>query len=186
MENYAATFIKKHQEKWKDDPSIMLEKYKYQKCLTSELDEFNAKGFDRERLYEIVLWKLNRFPCVDDELIDGLTKGIPPIPEKEHRKSEAVLGQLLRCKGIALPMASTILRFLNPKTFQIIDERAYRSLFPDQNYPKNDIASGNVQKSICIYFNYLDTLHKISSKKLPFDKSDRILYQLDKEYGNKL
>jgi hypothetical protein len=84
-------------------------------------------------------------------------------------------------------MASTILRFLNPKTFQIIDDRAYRVLLPrEAKYPSkpNKLTETYVTTSIEVYFKYLDELHKVSSRKLPFHMADRILYQLDIELGN--
>ena len=193
MENCATKFIKKYDKKWKEDPKNLRENYEYQKCLTKKLDKLKPANFDREILYEIVLWKLNRFPCVDDELIEELI-GVASIRPKAHRKNgkaEEVLDKLLRCKGVALPMASTILRFLNPKTFQIIDERAYRIICPGKKYPKKPgkVTDGYVKRSICIYFNYLDALHevhKISPKKYPFDVLDRILYLIDKGQDNKL
>ena len=107
----------------------------------------------------------------------------------EHRKASEVLRALLSSPGIALPMASTILRFLNPKTFQIIDDRVYRIINPGKaKYPAKPIKINEryLKTSESIYFDYLDELQKHSSEKLPFASADRILYQLDIILGNKI
>ncbi|MCB1676005.1 MAG: hypothetical protein KDI01_06925 [Halioglobus sp.] len=86
-------------------------------------------------------------------------------------------------------MASTILRFLNPRVFQIIDDRAYRVLLPGrEKYPTKParITDGYVKKSVAIYFDYLNELWGIASDKLPFENADRILYQLDITLGNNI
>jgi hypothetical protein len=179
-------FINKYREFWGDDPRNLLEKYDYHPDLTKKLDLLDPKEFGKELLYEIVLWKLSRFPYVDAELVQEL-KGIANLEPKEHQKAKEILGKLLRSPGVALPMASTILRFLNPRVFQIIDDRAYRVLLPSKaKYPSKPakITDGYVNTSIEIYFDYLDEIHRVTSEKLPFQSADRILYQLDIAMGN--
>ena len=114
---------------------------------------------------------------------------VKEIKPNEHRKAKDVLYKMLRSPGIALPMASTILRFLNPSAFQIIDDRVYRVVHPGKaKYPAKPqkLNERYLKTSSKIYFDYLDALHKLSSPKLPFDKADRILYQLDIKLGNKI
>jgi hypothetical protein len=84
-------------------------------------------------------------------------------------------------------MASTFLRFRNPRLFQIIDQRVYRLLtgtelsLPIYNSEKN-------KKKICeIYFDYLKTLKtKCNELEIPFEKSDRILYNADKRINKNI
>ena len=116
-------------------------------------------------------------------------KEMAKLNPKEHSKAKETLEKLLPSPGIALPMASTILRFLNPKVFQIIDDRAYRVLLPNNTKYQakpSKITNNYIKKTIDIYFEYLDKLHEIASEKLPFEKADRILYQLDILLENKI
>jgi len=181
-------FIEEYNEIWGDNPADLLDDYDYHLELTKELDDLDPEEFNHETFYKIVLWKLSRFPYISEELISRL-KDISSIEPKKHEESRDIIKDLLRTSGIALPMASTILRFLNPKAFQIIDDRAYRVLLPDEpKYPTKPqkITEGYLNKSIDIYFNYLDRIHEISSEKLPFESADRILYLLDIKLGNKI
>jgi len=152
--------------------------YNYNPELTRELDEYND-NFNRSTINEITLWKVNRYPYVSEDLITELNKIRNDTEYKEEHK--VLLLRLLACKGIQLPMASTFLRFRNPVLFQIIDQRVYRLLtgnelfLPVYNSPTN-------RKKVCdIYFDYLNTLKaKCRELQIPFEKSDRILYNADK------
>jgi hypothetical protein len=181
-------FIEEYNDQWGNDPTRLLDEYDYHPKLTDELDKLDAEKLNREMLYKIILWKLSRFPYITDELVNEL-KGIKEIDPKEHRKAQDILRKLLRTRGIALPMASTILRFINPNAFQIIDDRAYRVLLTGEaKYPSKPqkTTDGYIDKSVEIYFKYLDRMHEVCSDKFPFDKADRILYQLDIKLGNKI
>lgn len=181
-------FIDQYKEIWGEDPQSLMGDYNYHLELTKELDELNSEDLSSEILYKIVLWKLNRFPYITDKLLE-VVKGAAKIAPKSHEKARGIISELLKTPGIALPMASTILRFINPSTFQIIDDRAYRVLFPGASkYPSKPqkITEGYINRSIDIYFMYLDKLHEITSKKLPFILADRILYQLDVKLGSKI
>lgn len=92
--------------------------------------------------------------------------------------TKKLLWKLLATPGIRLPMASTILRFKNPNIYQIIDQRAYRFLvgIDLKNY------FSNIEQQIEYYLEYLTELRiKCEEKKIPFEKADKVLYQLDKE-----
>jgi len=79
--------------------------------------------------------------------------------------------------GIRLPMASTILRFRNPKIYQIIDQRVYRFICGEA-LP----TLFSIPKQITLYFEYLEKLKEVcENHKIPFGEADRILYQADKE-----
>ncbi len=177
------SIIEEYKNIWGENPNILLDSYKYQIDLTKKLDDLNSNNLSRETLYEIILWKLNRFPRIDDKLLDDLKK-IKKIEPTKHREAKELLHRLLQCPGIALPMASTILRFINPKTFQIIDDRVFRTVYKKTKaWNPNKPATVNekfLEKSANIYFEYLDELHKLSCEKLLFINSDRILYELDK------
>jgi hypothetical protein len=166
----------------------VLSEYAIYPALTDKLDTLKARGFDRETLYEIVLWKLGRFPELEDSLIEDL-KSVDKLRPKQHRKARELISRLLRTPGIGLPMASAVLRFLNPQTFQIIDDRSYRVLCPRKpKYPSKPRALNDhfVNTSVEIYCEYLDELHRVASKNLPFDLADRILYRLDILLGNSI
>jgi hypothetical protein len=182
--------IKRYSNVWGDDPSSLIKQYHYQPELTEKLDALNAEDFDHQALLEIVLWKLNRFPRLEPSLLEEL-RGIGDFKPKAHREADTVLRKLLASPGIRLPMASTILRFLNPEVFQIIDDRAYRVLRPGEpSYPSKPANGANLDRylanSVDIYFKYLDVMHEIVSERLPFNLADRVLYQLDIALGNKI
>lgn len=187
-EAYMQFTVEKYREMWGQSPRDLLKEYRYQPTLTSKLDGMNASEFDREAFYEIVLWKLNRFPQIDDRLLESL-KELSLLEPRQHRRAASQLRSLLECQGIALPMASTVLRFINPNVFQIIDDRVYRIVYPGKSkYPSKPlkVSTTYLDNSESIYFDYLDALHEISSEELPFFEADRILYQLDIKLGNKV
>lgn len=180
-------FIKQYANIWGDDPKKLMSEYNYQSDLTSKLDHLSAETFDREILYEIVLWKLNRFPDIDDNFLEDL-KILASLQPKQHRKSLSLLKRLLSFHGIRIAMASTIFRFLNPNVFQIIDDRAFRVVCVNKKIPTKplQITEKYLDKSCEVYFDYIDRLHEICNDELPFKEADRILYLLDIKLGNKI
>lgn len=153
-------------------------KYDYNPELTKELDEKN-EDFNQNTINIITLWKVNRYPYLTEDIIRALNKIRNDTEYKQEHRD--LLLRLLDCKGLQLPMASTFLRFRNPRLFQIIDQRVYRLLtgtelsLPIYNSEKN-------KKKICeIYFEYLEALKtKCTELEIPFEKSDRILYNADR------
>ena len=146
--------------------------FKYQKGLTDKLDNIKD-DFTYETMLEIVLWKTNRFPEIDDDLIikiNQLRKGY------DESLSDYILIKLLDSKGFDLPMASTFLRFIDSDYFQIIDQRVYRIL-----YGENLKIPFSKPKKVELYKKYLiDLKEACIAHNIPFSKSDRILYLLDK------
>ena len=179
-------FIEQHKEIRGKNPSKLLSKYNYNAKLTKELDALDPKKLNKEMFFKIVLWKLDRYPEISDDLI----KKLQDISDmKKHCHAREMIKELLKTRGIGLPMASTILRFLNPSVFQIIDDRAYRALLPGSpKYPTKPpkITDKYINKSIKIYFKYLEKIHEISNPNFPFEDADRILYQLDIKRKNKI
>lgn len=163
--------------------SAFLDDYNYHPNLTSYLDSIEDKTIDQALLNEIVLWKLNRYVTLTETnstSVDVL-KNLEP---GEHRKGRESLEGLLNTHGIDLAMASTILRFRNPKVFQIIDRHAYRAIYGEK-YPLYP-ASRNYRK-IELYWGYLDKLVELArNKNLNFKTLDRLLYEFDKQENGKL
>ena len=81
-----------------------------------------------------------------------------------------------------LAMASTILRFRNKFIYQIIDQRVYRIIYPEQTLKISSYPSEtNIDRQIDLYFEYLKDLHSVcDTLNIPFEESDRILFMADK------
>lgn len=142
---------------------------------------------NRDIINEIILWKMNRMPHFEDELIDMIySLGDIDTPENavKSEKTKQVLKKLLQTKGMKLPMASTVLHFYFPHVYPIIDQRAYRELYAKEypQYIKQDVM-------IDMYMKYIEDTWKYQRDicpEIPYEKIDKILYQLDKEKGNKV
>ncbi len=158
-------------------------KYAYQPALTQRLDKLDDTDFTQQLINEIVLWKVNRYVALDNEMLLNLNK-LATLSAGEHRQAEAVLKDLLQAHGVDLPMASTLLRFRNPRTFQIIDQHAYRAIYGTA-YPLH--ASTSIRQKVAVYFDYLDELLALcGNRTLNFETIDRLLYVFDKEKNGKL
>lgn len=131
---------------------------------------------------EIVLWKVNKYAEFDESLI----KLINSIDKNEFEididKTKEILKGLLKTNGVQLAMASTIVRYRNPNIYQIIDQRVYRVIYENQILDLNTYSSEkNLNFQIELYIKYLIDLKRICSDlKIPFEKSDRILFMADK------
>jgi hypothetical protein len=62
------------------DLNQFLCKYKYQPDLTAKLDALETLRFTQALINEIVLWKINRFVQLDDELL----RSIENVKELHH------------------------------------------------------------------------------------------------------
>ncbi|GLI37291.1 hypothetical protein KI811_18345 [Geobacter hydrogenophilus] len=165
------------------DLNSFLNHYKYQPELTARLDGLDVTSLDQSLVNDIVLWKVNRYVKVSEEIISQIS-GVKSLKEKEHRKSKGVLSVLLKLNGVDLPMASTILRFINPQVFQIIDRHAYRAIY-ETKYPLYPTTSS--ERKITVYFDYIDELIKLCELKgLSFPTIDRLLYIFDKNKNGQL
>ena len=143
---------------------------------------------NRDIINEIVLWKMNRRPQVTEELIDAIfsLKEIKtPLQVLTDEKTERVVEKLLQTKGMQLPMASTVLHFYYPEIFPIIDQRAYRELYA-MDYPKT---MTKIPMLTELYLKYIKDCWEYQQEKCPeiaFSQIDKVLYQIDKEKGNKV
>lgn len=161
------------------DEYLKNEKYSFQTVLTKKLD-FISSDFNQEIINEIVLWKVNRYTELEIStllLLNTIRKEDEILNISLTKK---ILEQLLLTKGIQLPLASTILRFKNPKLYQIIDQRVFRFIY-GENMPKY---FGSIESQIILYLAYLEKLKNICEEnQINFELSDRIIYELDKEYN---
>tara|TARA_R110002096_G_scaffold280751_1_gene474873 strand:- start:1737 stop:2267 length:531 start_codon:yes stop_codon:yes gene_type:complete len=170
--------MKKIQELNPSTDELLNLEYNYQPELTKKLDNTNS-DFNQELINEIVLWKTNRYAELTNETLDLINK----IDRKSEFIDSALTGDILlhlwNTKGIRLPMASTILRFRNPKIYQIIDQRVYRLIYGTELKLKT-----NLNDTIMQYLDYLTDLRKVCDLyQIPFSESDRILYEYDKIYN---
>jgi thermostable 8-oxoguanine DNA glycosylase len=88
-----------------------------------------ATSITADDLRQVSLWKSDRTLNVSDETLEKLAKvsagNSVAIDDDIVRE---VIEMLMDSQGIGLPMASAILKFINPGVFPIIDVRAYRAL----------------------------------------------------------
>ena len=154
--------------------------YGFQPELTKRLDGHRG-DFDQATIKDITLWKVNRYPVIESGLIAELNKIKKTDEEYKREKLRSLLIRLLAYRGVQLPMASTYLRFKNPKLFQIIDQRVYRALYGTEMVLPGAYNAANRKRLVDIYFNYLDDLRRQCEELgIPFEDADRILYNVDK------
>ena len=166
-----------------DDLSEFLKRYQYQPELTKYLDGLDAQPFGQGIVNEIVLWKVNRYAPLGSAAFEALNS-VVDLESGSHRSTFNVIAALLRERGVDLPMASTFLRFRNPRVFQIIDRHAYRAI-SGNDYPL--YPGSKDEEKIELYLRYLDDLVDLArSKNLEFRTLDHLLYMFDKKTNGKL
>ncbi len=158
---------------------------KYRTKLMERLDSLDLKenpgNWNRASLYEIVLWELNRYPEIDDALFADLGKAAE-IPPGEHRRGKELLLRLLDCRNVGVTMATAILRFVNPETFQTMNARNSHVVLGGENDPPEKPPEAIAD----YYFRYLDELRLLTGDGFDFRYADRLLYQVDKATGREL
>ncbi len=148
----------------------------------------NNNQENKDIINEIILWKINRMPVIEDSVIEeivNLPSKISPLEASKSNKSYEIIVRLLCSKGIKLPIASTILHFYYPNIYPIIDQRAFRELYKKE-YPHHQKDCDKLAK---LYLNYIKDIYEYKIKNCPkisFKDIDKILYQIDKEKGNKV
>jgi hypothetical protein len=163
--------------------SEFLNDYRYQPNLTETLDALGPDPFGQTLIDKIILWKVNRYAPLSSEALNALNSVVSLEPGS-HRSAHHVIVALLQEPGVDLPMASTLLRFRNPETFQIIDRHAYRAVYGD-DYPLS--SASNDAAKIELYFRYLDDLIELArTRNLEFRTIDRVLYVFDKQNNGQL
>lgn len=165
-----------------NESDFLHENYNFQPELTQTLDEIDS-DFNQSIINQIVLWKVNRYSSIDEKTLSLLNKIKKDNFALDINLTKEILERLLLRKGIQLAMASTILRFKNPKIYQIIDQRVYRFLY-GENLP---VYFSTIEKQIKIYLNYLEKLKIVCEEKnINYELSDRIIYELDKFHNKDL
>jgi len=159
--------------------------YSYNPAVTEYLDsrrEKFAKGnFSFEDLFAIMLWKIDRIPTKDGKLLDEKIledfKKLAAVSGIEGNEDfvEEALNSLLQINQFEIPMVSTILSFLNPDVFQIIDIRTNRIIMGNQ---KSKGYKKTYGKNPARY--YIDYLKELRHYQVPFEIAVRFFYQLDK------
>jgi len=154
--------------------------FNYQEELTKFLDSFDG-DFDNDHINKITLWKVNRFPRLPEDVMKGFASiKDAKLPNNKEEITDFLL-RLLDCHGVQLPMASTYLRFCNPLTFQLIDQRVYRLIYGKEMKLPYNTSRKNKLEMIEIYFQYLNDLANACEKKgVPFNIADRVFYMADK------
>lgn len=149
--------------------------FDYQQELTAKLDGLDA-DVDQGVLNEIVLWKVNRYPVVDADTL-ALLNGLPRTGSAlDEARTTAVVERLNECRGFRLPMISTVLRFVNPHTYQILDQRVYR-LLTGETYKEPTRTS----EKASLYLTYLRDLRVVCERYgVGFDQADRVFYNMDR------
>ncbi len=133
-----------------------------------------------EDLRRVALWKIGRVLDIDDETLQSLRDLV--ADQDLQLDSPSVLEtitNLLTCRGVGMPMASSFLKFLRPDIFPIMDVRAYRALTGKKLY--------SYQYSIELYINYSGKLHDIAKElDMKLSDVDEQLYLFDKEFNGKI
>lgn len=177
--------IKKLKEHSPSTAELMNLDYKFQPELTVKLDGTQSE-FDQSVINEIVLWKTNRYAQLSTETLKLVNKIDPNSDAINLDLTHKVLTNLLKTKGVRLPMASTILRFRNPYIYQIIDQRVFRLLYGYELILKTYINDKNINENINRYLDYLVELKNTCDEyQIPFTESDRIFYAYDKKVNKK-
>ena len=148
------------------------------KKLFSDIRENQKLAFDDLR--RVALWKLNRILIIPENVIQALDD-LAKSKKISYNDSETkeVIRKLLECDGVSVPMASTILKFLRPDIFPIMDARANRALTGKRKYYK--------QYNLEVYLEYVEKIYDLREKTgLELDEIDEQLYCFDKKYNGKL
>jgi thermostable 8-oxoguanine DNA glycosylase len=172
---------------YKNNLTEYLDKYSYPSDpnLKEKIANLEDIFFTQPLINEIVLWKVNRYVSLNNEILIRLNN-LKSLTQGRHQDAQSILEDLLTVKGVDLPMASTFLRFRNPKVFQIIDKHAYRAVY-DKKYPFNGKSQRSIDKKVDVYFDYLDKLIELCRERnLEFTSVDKLLYEFDIQINGQL
>ena len=169
----------KHIDNCKISTADLMNGYEYQPYLTAKLDKIE-RALTQDIVNEIVFWKVNRFAQLDEPILSKINS----ISKGQSEVDPDLTGDILRVlldkktKGIGLPVASTILRFVNPFCYQILDQRVYRFVYSGQSLK----IPSKIEQQIDLYLQYLKRLRLVCNQyNIEFKISDRILYQADRK-----
>lgn len=177
-----------------DENKAVLGRYTYEddtdiKSRISNMNKDNTTD-NIAAINEIVLWKLNRSIHISEEailMLNSLDYLSSPIDAINDNKVYNLIEELLSSKGIKLAVASTILHFYHPNLFPIIDQRSYRELYGNK-FPDYSSKDKN-KRYIELYYEFISKCLQYNIEYcpgIPFESVHKILYQRDKEKGNKV
>lgn len=181
-------------EKIKKSPKEILDSWHYldSKDIENRIKDYGLhEGSLNDIVNEIVLWKVNRQVSFgnDKELLNDIWNlenvkiaEMDSFSDEWAQKTEEIVRRMLVCRGIKMPMASTILHFFHPSTYLIMDQRAYRVIFKEEmpNNPSPQMYTMYLKKCVKYYKD-----QKLNPD-IAFELLDRYLYQMDKEMKNKV
>lgn len=181
--------IKTVTNKQTKNPKEVLDDYKYDSdsVIINRIakNDFTDETESADIINSIVLWKINRQVDIKHDLIQEikeLSKNLKSYKDFSNYKIGVRdrFNDLLGCKGVRAAMASTILKMFMPEALPIIDKRAYREIYREDMPDKisGDKYVDYVEKVITQY-------NKISGI-IEFSDMDKLLYQYDKDAGNKI
>jgi len=140
----------------------------------------NKSNIQMDDIRRIALWKYNRIIEMDDmfctQLYSTVSKNKVSIEDKEVHE---MIERLVSFEGVGFPLASTILKFINPDVFPIIDVRAYRAIYGKKIYYN--------QYNFKIYIDYTKRIYDMRDKfNISLSEVDERLYEFDKKYNGKI
>jgi hypothetical protein len=157
--------------------------FQYNNDETTALNSL-AKGngqVDIELLRRAALWKLDRVLEVPTETLEKLRAlATDSNLRMDSKETQLLIEELIGCRGVGLPMASTILKFLRPDVFPIIDVRACRALYGVKPYFSQSTNRKNIER----YLAYTAEVRDISLRlNRPLRDIDEQLYEFDKKFN---
>jgi len=153
--------------------------FMYNSAETAALHEY-LNGNENVNIHDIrrvALWKLDRVLEIPPETITELRLVVrTEALEIDDDLARRALESLVACHGVGYPMATTILKFLRPDVFPIIDVRAYRALTGTRLRAH--------QYSYPLYLDYAARVKDIAAEQnRPLREVDEQLYCYDKEHN---
>lgn len=140
----------------------------------------NKSNISINDIRRVALWKLSRVIDIPDSVLEMLGQ-LALIKNLKIRDelSLSAISELIKCDGVGFPIASTILKFLRPDVYPIIDIRAYRVLTGRQ--------LNSSSYHLELYLGYVDQIRKISETKgIPLNQVDEQLYEFDKKHNGNI
>lgn len=148
------------------------------KSIKDSIDHKSSITIDDLR--RIALWKYDRIINIDDDFLLRLysvVKGKNISIDDDEVKH--IIMELVSFEGVGFPLASSILKFINPDVFPIIDIRAYRAIYGKKLYYS--------QYCLSKYIDYTKELYKIADYLgVPLSDVDEKLYVFDKNHNGKI
>jgi hypothetical protein len=140
----------------------------------------NSSAITENELRRVSLWKSNRVLSVPPATLGKLNAlaTIPNISLKDPLVKD-VIDQLVLAQGIGFPMASSILKFIRPDLFPIIDVRAYRALTGTKPY----YGTYSYKKYIAYAEQLTDLARQLNR---PLREIDEQLYCYDEKHNGKI